>query len=159
MRLSNDDAWRRLDHARHGILATVHPRRGVDVVPVVYAVSETRWLGIPIDSVKPKTSGPLQRERNLAADERAALLIEAWNDQDWSQLWWVRAELRHIPQPDPGQAQDLAERLIGRYAQYRQPAAGPSEHDRGAEPKDPFRSILVFEIIALTGWAASGPAN
>lgn len=57
--------------------ATTHRERGADLVPVVFAVDGDH-LAIPIDTVKPKAAGRLQRERNLAADPRAALLIEHW---------------------------------------------------------------------------------
>lgn len=79
MRLTEDEARRRLAAYEHGVLATVHPRRGVDAVPVVYAVHPDGLVGIPIDRVKPKTRGPLQRERNLMADPRATLLVDHWD--------------------------------------------------------------------------------
>ncbi|MDQ1356408.1 MAG: hypothetical protein QOG44_781, partial [Acidimicrobiaceae bacterium] len=38
MNLDEEECWARLAGERHGVLATVHPRRGVDAVPVVFAV-------------------------------------------------------------------------------------------------------------------------
>src|SRR4029453_10552195 len=93
MRLAEHEARARLTAHDHGILCTVHPERGVDAVPVVYAVDHD-CVGVPVDRVKPKASSRLQRERNLEADPRATLLVEHWDRDDWSQLWWVRAELR-----------------------------------------------------------------
>ena len=72
----------------------MHAERGVDAVPVAYAVDDDGYVGVPIDRVKPKASLRLQRERNLEADPRATLLVEHWDRSDWSRLWWVRAELR-----------------------------------------------------------------
>ena len=72
----------------------MHAERGVDAVPVVYAVDDDGYVGVPVDRVKPKASSRLQRERNLEADPRGTLLVEHWDRDDWSQLWWVRAELR-----------------------------------------------------------------
>ena len=72
----------------------MHAERGVDAVPVAYAVDDDGYVGVPIDLVKPKASLRLQRERNLEADPRATLLVEHWDRSDWSRLWWVRAELR-----------------------------------------------------------------
>src|SRR6185312_10108116 len=66
----------------------------VDAVPVAYVVDADRFVGVPVDRVKPKASLRLQRERNLEADPRATLLAEQWDPDDWSRLWWVRAELR-----------------------------------------------------------------
>ena len=138
MRLPVAEALARLQAHDHGVLSTVHPERGVDAVPCVYALDGERWLGIPVDRVKPKSSTRLRREANLAADQRATLLIEHWDRDDWSQLWWVRAELRFTG--DQSRAATLADRLVDRYAQYA-----------GA----PFDRILVFEIVAITGWSAT----
>ena len=37
MRLRDDDAWQRAKAATHGVLGTLHPERGPDLVPAVYA--------------------------------------------------------------------------------------------------------------------------
>ncbi|MDH4308876.1 MAG: pyridoxamine 5'-phosphate oxidase family protein [Acidimicrobiia bacterium] len=139
MRLDENDALARLSAHDHGILGTVHPERGTDLVPVVFAVDDDGFAGIPIDRIKSKTSGRLQRERNLEADPRATLLVERWDAVDWSQLWWVRAELRWQPTPTTQRTQNLADLLVLRYTQYR---------DR------PFNRILVFRIVEVTGWSA-----
>src|SRR5262249_5031345 len=96
MRLDEDEARAGLAAYDHGVLSTVHPERGVDAVPCVYAV-DGDLVGIPIDRVKPKASTRLQRERNLEADPRATLLVDHWDRDDWTRLWWVRAELRFQP--------------------------------------------------------------
>lgn len=135
MRLTDDDALARLTAHDHGVLCTLHPDRGADAVPCVYAVDDG-YLGIPIDTVKPKSSTHLQRHRNLQADPRATLLVDHWNRDDWSKLWWVRAELRWAPERD---ATGLADLLAERYAQYRQ---------------RPFADVIVLRIAGVTGWAA-----
>ena len=94
MRLGEDEARTRLAAHDHGVLCTLHAERGVDAVPVVYVVDDDGYVGVPVDRVKPKASSRLQRERNLEADPRGTLLVEHWDRDDWSQLWWVRAELR-----------------------------------------------------------------
>lgn len=145
MRLDPTDALTRLGLARHGVLCTLHPRRGPDPQPVVYAVAHVGdqvHLGIPIDRVKPKAAGRLQREVNLAADPRASLLIEHWDPDDWSQLWWVRAHLEHVPAPSPALLEELGAGLAGAFVQYA---------DR------PFDRIIVCRVTELTGWAASSP--
>ena len=141
MRLSEDVARARLAAHDHGILCTVHAERGVDAVPVAYVVDDDGFVGVPVDRVKPKASLRLQRERNLEADPRATLLVEHWDAGDWSQLWWVRAELRWQGDPDSDavRAADLAARLAGRYPQYRD---------------QPFVRVLVLRIVGVTGWAA-----
>jgi hypothetical protein len=144
MRLADHEARARLGSHDHGILCTVHAERGVDAVPVAYAVDDG-YLGVPVDLVKPKASLRLQRERNLEADPRATLLVEHWDSSDWSRLWWVRAELRW--QGDTGASQvaasraaALATRLAGRYPQYQD---------------QPFARVLVLHIVGVTGWAAA----
>ena len=52
-------------------------------MPLPERVNEDGYVGVPIDQVKPKSSSRLQRERNLEADPRAALLVEHWNRDDW----------------------------------------------------------------------------
>ena len=139
MRLAEEEARVRLAAHDHGILCTVHAERGVDAVPVAYVVDDDGYVGVPVDRVKPKASSRLQRERNLEADPRATLLVEHWDAGDWSQLWWVRAELRW--QADAARAAALAAGLALRYEQYRD---------------QPFTRVLVLRIVGLTGWAAVG---
>jgi PPOX class probable F420-dependent enzyme len=82
------DAWILLRTSEHGVLATVHPERGVDAVPVVFAVDGERIV-VPVDTVKAKSTTRLQRLINLAHDPRCVLLVDSY-DPDWSRLWWVR---------------------------------------------------------------------
>jgi PPOX class probable F420-dependent enzyme len=138
MRLTEKDALHRLVAADHGVLCTMHAERGVDAVPVAFAVDGDGFVGVPVDRVKPKASMRLQRERNLEADSRATLLVEHWDAADWSRLWWVRAELRWQGESDRSGA--LAALLADRYAQYT---------DR------PFAQVLVLRIVGVTGWSAS----
>lgn len=138
MRLTDDDSRARLAAHHHAVLATLHATRGVDAVPVAFALDADGFVGIPVDTVKPKQSKDLQRIRNVEADPRATLLAEHWDD-DWSRLWWVRAELRWESEPDAQRVDALAELLAGRYSQYR---------DR------PFARVLVFRLVGLSGWSA-----
>lgn len=139
MRLTAQEAGRRLAAHVHGVLCTLNPERGPDPVPVVYAVRDGH-VGIPIDRVKPKTSARLRREDNLGADPRAALLVEHWDAEDWSRLWWVRAQLTRLPDPAASLTDGLAGRLAHTVPQY----AGR-----------PFHKILVCRIVAVTGWSAA----
>jgi hypothetical protein len=139
MRMDGGDARDRLDAHVHGVLCTLHPERGPDPQPVVYAASEGH-VGIPIDRVKPKARTRLQREDNLAADPRASLLIEHWETDDWSRLWWVRAELRYVADPPATLLDDLAERLARAVPQYAD---------------KPFHRVLVCQIVSVSGWSAA----
>ena len=137
MKLTDMASRDRLAGHDHAVLCTLNPERGIDAVPVCYAVVDGD-VGVPVDTVKAKTSTQLQRVRNLEGEPRATLLVEHWDRADWSALWWVRAELRW--RADAGdRASVLASRLAERYPQYR---------DR------PFSRVLVFDIVAVSGWAA-----
>jgi PPOX class probable F420-dependent enzyme len=134
MRLADDEARARLAAHDHGVLCTLHASRGVDAVPVVYVLDDG-VVGVPVDRVKPKASSRLQRERNLEADPRATLLVDHWDRDDWSQLWWVRAELRFAGDAPAAFAALLADR----FAQYRD---------------QPFDRVLGLQLVGITGWTA-----
>ena len=140
MRMDAEEARARLSAGIHGVLCTMHPQRGPDPQPVVYAVSDDGHLGVAIDQVKPKASTRLKREDNLAADPRGTLLIEHWETEDWSRLWWVRADLRHVPDPPTPVTDDLTDRLAHAVQQYAD---------------KPFHRVLVCRIVNVTGWSAA----
>ena len=137
MRLTEAEALTRLAAHDHGVLCTTHPERGVDAVPVVYVTAD-RYVGVPIDRVKPKSSLRLQRERNLEADPRATLLVDHWDRDDWSQLWWVRIGLSWQGYGVADREGSLADELAQRFPQYRE---------------RPFERVLVLRIVAAFGWA------
>ena len=138
MKLSADEARRRAAGSDHGVLATLHPTRGVDTVPAAFVI-DGDLVAIPIDRVKPKASTDLQRSRNLDADPRASLLCEQWDAVDWSRLWWVRISLRRSSEPAEVVA-GLEAGLRRRYPQYE---------------VEPFAGILTFRIVEISGWSAS----
>ena len=144
MNLSSEQSHDRVAANEHGVLATLHAARGADLVPVVYTVVDGH-VGVPVDLVKPKASTRLQRERNLAADPRATLLIEHWDRDDWSALWWVRTRLHWLGagMTESAAASELAERMADRLA------------ERHTQDRDfPFVRVLVFRIEGMTGWSA-----
>ena len=139
MRLDAATGWERLRRADHGILGTVHPERGVDLVPVVYAVDDTARVFIPVDTVKEKTSPKLQRLENLRSDARCMLLVEHYDPADWDRLWWIRLTGygREATTEDTELFRPL---LAARYHHY-------------ASPLD-IAGGLVIEDGQMTGWAA-----
>ncbi len=136
MELDRDRCQDHLLRADHGVLGTVHGRRGVDAVPACFAVVGPA-VAVPVDGVKPKSSPRLQRVRNLDADPRAVLLCDHWDAGDWTRLWWVRASLVRATLDGAVQEQ-LEVRLAEKYRQYR-------DH--------PFTDLLTFTITELTGWS------
>jgi PPOX class probable F420-dependent enzyme len=134
MRLNEEECWERLATAEHGVLATLHPERGVDAVPVVFAVAPGRRLLLPVDTVKAKSTTDLQRLANLAHDGRCVLLVDDYR-ADWSQLWWVR--VHGVAAPAPGESPAP---LVAKYPAYAEPGA--------------VASVVVLTPTLLTGWAA-----
>jgi PPOX class probable F420-dependent enzyme len=101
-------------------LATADEEGHPHLVPICYAFDGKRFY-TPLDE-KPKRvdESKLRRVRNIVARHEAALLIDRYDDVDWSLLGYVlvhgRAEL--IAPEDEGHAQAL--RLLrDRYVQYR----------------------------------------
>ena len=139
MRLDAEGCRDRLGRAGHGVLGTVHPARGVDAVPVVFVVHDGQVI-VPIDTVKPKSGRRLQRVVNLETDPRCVLLVDGYDD-DWTQLWWVRADGRARSVTGGSEHRRAIELLVAKYEQYREaPPIGP---------------VLVIEIDRWVRWSAS----
>ncbi|GAB2588303.1 PPOX class F420-dependent oxidoreductase [Paractinoplanes abujensis] len=101
-------------------LATAGPDGMPHLVPIVFAFAGERIV-FAVDG-KPKRSRALRRLANIAADPRVSVLADHY-EQDWSRLWWVRADgtARIIERDD-----SYRTALQDRYPQYREiPPAGP----------------------------------
>ena len=120
MTASLNDAQLRFVHAqRIGHLATTSASGEPHVMPVCYACDGTRFY-IAIDE-KPKRPGrTLQRIRNIEATHRAALVIDRYDDTDWSHLAWlhIRGPATMLVASDPYHPRIIA-LLRERYPQYR----------------------------------------
>jgi PPOX class probable F420-dependent enzyme len=133
-----------LAEARRATLTTIDARDGRPrSVPVCYAlVGDAIWS--PLDE-KPKAAGDprtLRRVRNLAADDRATLLVDRWSG-DWTRLAFAELTLR-AEIVDPGGAEHTAAvaALRARYPQY-------------AEHRLEERPMLRFRVVGLTAWSAA----
>jgi PPOX class probable F420-dependent enzyme len=125
MNLSAVLARDRFAAARHAYLATVSADGQPHLVPVTFALTASDAVVIAIDH-KPKRGTDLRRLRNIAANPRVSLLADEYRDEDWTRLWWVRADgdARILTDPDR-----LVAELVGKYPQYRErPPAGPVIH-------------------------------
>ena len=119
-------AWarERFGGARVARLATLTPSGDPHVVPVVFALAgEVIWT--PVDA-KPKSGRRLQRLRNIEADPRVTLLVDHY-DEDWSSLWWVRADgVATIVSLESEHGRHAVELLTAKYPQYAaEPPPGP----------------------------------
>jgi PPOX class probable F420-dependent enzyme len=75
------------------MLATVGPDGAPHLVPVVFAVNDDREPAVVYTAVdaKRKSTHRLQRLTNIRANPRVSMLVDHY-DEDWTQLWWVRAD-------------------------------------------------------------------
>jgi PPOX class probable F420-dependent enzyme len=117
------EARARFATARIARLATADGQGVPHLVPITFALTDDEILSA-VDH-KPKRSTALRRLANLAANPRVAVLVDAY-DEDWSRLWWARADGTAEVVHDATslrQAQDL---LRERYPQYAEvPIDGP----------------------------------
>ena len=114
------------------------PIRGVDVVPVVFALWDTRIV-VPVDTIKQKRTKDLQRSRNLRNDPRCALLVESYSEA-WEDLWWVRVHARGADCPPEGL--DTARHLLAaRFPRY--------------DSEGSIVAALVLDPQTYSGWSAS----
>ena len=70
-------------------LATVNADGIPHLVPIVFAVSHD-VIYTAVDA-KRKSSQRLRRMANIEANPAVSLIVDHY-DEDWSQLWWVRAD-------------------------------------------------------------------
>lgn len=74
------------------MLATAGADAVPHLVPVVFALPDGRTdvLYTAVDA-KPKSTRNLRRLRNIEQNPAVSLLVDHYDD-DWSNLWWVRAD-------------------------------------------------------------------
>ena len=126
----------RFGAARVARLATTNPDGTPHVVPVVFALSgQTVWTAV---DEKPKTTTALRRLDNVRARPRLSLLVDHYAD-DWSALWWVRADGTGTVVA-AAEAGDGLTTLVAKYEQYqRRPPPGP---------------VLRIEVTRWVSWSA-----
>ena len=97
-------------------LATVTPEATPHLVPVVFAVDEN--LVYTAVDAKPKTTQRLRRLSNIEHNPHVSLLVDHYTD-DWTQLWWVRADGVATIHTDD-EAMRIGYRLLrAKYGQYQ----------------------------------------
>lgn len=123
--MDEDDARRRFAAARVARLGTVDADGHPHLVPVVFAVDDPDTVLMAVDD-KPKRHRRLRRLRNIDAQPAVSLLVDHYDD-DWSTLWWVRADGDATVTEDPTVLDRARRALAERYPQHRdQPPAGPA---------------------------------
>ncbi|WP_406312036.1 TIGR03668 family PPOX class F420-dependent oxidoreductase [Streptosporangium sp. NBC_01639] len=132
-------ARERFRDARVARLATADVRGTPHLVPVTFDV-DGDTVAFAIDH-KPKRTTDLRRLRNIAVNDRVCLLADHYDD-DWSRLWWVRADGRARIAEDGTVRERALRRLTERYRQYRdRPPRGP---------------VVLIAVESWTGWSYAG---
>ncbi|MGC9667456.1 TIGR03668 family PPOX class F420-dependent oxidoreductase [Planosporangium sp. 12N6] len=154
--MTDEEARRRFAAARVARLATADAEGRPHLVPMVFALAgERRTEGAVADSgtgtgatvysavdAKPKRSTSLRRLANIRANPRVAVLVDHYSD-DWSALWWVRADgTGRVLDAGSPEGRDAIALLALRYPQYREkPPAGP---------------VVAIDVERWSAWSAAG---
>ena len=133
------EARLRFAAARVARLATATPQGNPHLVPMVFAVDGDRVLSVVDD--KPKRSMNLRRMANVMENPSVSLLVDHYED-DWSALWWVRADgTARIHEAGSPDAEAALDRLAERYEQYKM--------------RRPRGNVLQVDVLRWSGWAGS----
>jgi PPOX class probable F420-dependent enzyme len=133
-----EEMRRRFNDAMVARLATVGHDGRPHIVPITFALDD-QTIYFAID-FKPKKTADLQRLRNIEANPSVSVLVDHYDD-DWTKLWWVRADGTARIVIDGAVFEKGNALLTRRYAQYR-----------SARPAGPVVSIAIDR---MTGWSAS----
>jgi len=136
MRLTEEAARERLASVPVVHLATTDEDGRPHLVVTTFAV-EGDHVYTAVDA-KPKRTRDLKRLRNIRANPRVAVLADHYED-DWSRLWWVRADATAEILQDPAAMARPVALLSERYRQYR-----------AAPPEGP---VIALSVERWTGWA------
>ena len=120
-------------------LATTRPDGGPHIVPITFALEADQIVHM-IDH-KPKSTTRLQRLVNIAANPRASLLVDHYND-DWARLWWVRV--------------DGPARVIEEGAEWEAARASLAAKYHHYQDRPPQGPAVFIAMEKVTGWVGSG---
>ena len=135
--MTPDEARARVLNSRVGYLATADAAGVPHIVPITFVVDADRII-TAIDG-KPKRGTRLRRLDNIAANPAVSLLVESYDD-DWSRLWWARADGVAAVLTNEEARAGVVELLRARYPQYTTVSIdGP---------------VIVIEVRRWSGWTA-----
>ena len=136
--METSEARRHLAASDVARLATAGADGSPHIVPIVFALDGDH-LYFAVDA-KPKRSRALKRLQNIAANPAVSVIVDHYED-DWTKLWWVRADGVARVVTDEAEARHATERLVSRYPQYRNaPPGGP---------------VVAVRIERITGWSGA----
>ena len=119
-------------------LATADATGRPHLVPMVFALDGDTVAGA-VDH-KPKRTAALRRLANIAANPHVCLLVDHY-EEDWTRLWWARADGTARVTDAAGPEGSRALRLLcERYPQYRD--------------RTPGGPVVLVSVHRWSGWAA-----
>jgi PPOX class probable F420-dependent enzyme len=136
--VERDEAMRRLTSSTVARLATVSKDGRPHIVPIVFAIDKDS-LYFAVDA-KPKKTANLQRLRNIATNPAVSILADHYED-DWTRLWWVRADGTARVVTENAEAERAIELLANKYEQHRR--------ERPAGP------VVAIHIDRVMGWSGA----
>jgi PPOX class probable F420-dependent enzyme len=137
--VDHDRARALVEQARVARLGTLSRTGRVDLVPITFALAND-VLYTAVDH-KPKTTTHLKRLENVTANPEVGILVDEYDDADWTTLWWVRLRGLATVIEQGDRYRDALDALVAKYPQYR---------DR--RPDGP---AIAVEVIRWQWWSAS----
>jgi PPOX class probable F420-dependent enzyme len=137
MRLDPAQARSRFAAAPVLRLATAGADGRPHLVPCTFVVDDAGRIAIGIDN-KPKASARLRRLKNIGENPRVSMLVDHYAD-DWSQLWWVRADGTAVIERTGDEHAAHWRLLAAKYSQY------------GGQPQD--GPVIAVTVESWSGWS------
>jgi len=128
-----------LERQRLAHLATADASGAPHVIPICFAlVGETVYIAI---DEKPKRGDPLKlrRMRNIEATPEVAIVVDVYDDRDWSRLGFVLVHATARVLIDGIEHERAVGSLRAKYAQYRAMALE-------------LRPVIAADIERVTTW-------
>jgi PPOX class probable F420-dependent enzyme len=137
MRLDPAEARRRFAASPVLRLATASADGQPHVVPCTFVIDDSGRIAIGIDN-KPKSSVNLRRLANIAQNPRVSLIVDQYCD-DWTGLWWARADGSSVVERSGEQHAVHWAQLTSKYPQY---------HGQVLDS-----AVIVVSVESWSGWA------
>ena len=139
--MTSEEARARFAAARVARLATADAAGRPHLVPIAFAVDgDTVFSAV---DAKPKRTKELRRLANVRENPVVSLLVDHWDEDDWGELWWARADgTGRVLDPAEGEARRAVDLLRERYP--RQEVTG---------------EILAVTVERWSGWAGSAKGD
>ena len=136
--MTPDEARARFAEASVAYLATVGADGAPHIVPITFAL-DGDVIHTAVDA-KPKRGTPLRRFDNAGSNPRVSVLVDRYDD-DWTRLWWARADGNATVVADGEGLERALSALRARYPQYaRVGLIGPA---------------MAIAVDRWSGWSAA----